>query len=111
VQRPFVTSAGPDYLAIQHSPEFRRLRRDIRRLQFCCALLLVGPIVSVALLGAFRPTVLTIPVLGTINLGIALCSAIVAWALGMTAFYLRRFRTRIDPQITHIRVLTGLAPE
>ena len=111
VQRPFVTSEGPDYLAIQHSPEFQRLRRHIRRLQFWCAVWLIVPIGSVAVLGAYRPAVLAIPVLGEINLGIALSSAILVWVLGTTAYYLRHFRTRIDPQITHIRVLAGLEPE
>jgi uncharacterized membrane protein (DUF485 family) len=111
VPKPFVADDGPDYLAIQHSPEFVRLRRELRRLQFGCALLIVLPLAVVALVGGFRRSMLIAPVLGAINVGIALSGVALAWLLGLTAFYLWRFHVRIEPQINLVRHRAGLAAE
>ncbi|NMI00469.1 DUF485 domain-containing protein [Pseudonocardia sp. K10HN5] len=96
-------SAGPDFVAIQNSPEFVRLRADLRRFIFpVTGLFLVWYLVFV-ILSAYAHDMMSRPVIGVINVGMILgllqfvSTLLIVWAYGRFA------RTRIDPQAREIR--------
>jgi uncharacterized membrane protein (DUF485 family) len=107
---PFTTSAGPDYLTIRNSPEFGKLRRDIRRLQLGCALALLLPVGALTYVIAYRTSWLSAQVAATSSVSVIVPAVLLAGCgFGTTAFYLWRFRTRIEPQIKEIRRRAGVS--
>jgi uncharacterized membrane protein (DUF485 family) len=110
VPMPFTTSAGPDYLTIRNSPEFGKLRRDIRRLQLGCALTLLLPVGALTYVAAYRSGWLSTQVAATHSLSLIVPAVLLAGlGPGTIAFYLWRYRNRIEPQIKEIRRRAGVS--
>ncbi|MFD2418858.1 DUF485 domain-containing protein [Amycolatopsis pigmentata] len=100
--------AGPDYLTIQHSEEFRRLRARFRRFVFPMTLLFIVWYFAYVLLAAYAHDFMSIKVYGQINVAIVMgIGQFVSTAL-ITFAYLRFARRRLDPQVNKVRQQAGV---
>jgi uncharacterized membrane protein (DUF485 family) len=100
--------AAPDYLTIQHSEEFRRLRARFRRFVFPMTLLFIVWYFAYVLLAAYAHELMATKVYGQINVAILLgIGQFVSTAL-ITIAYLRFARRRLDPQAEKVRQQAGV---
>jgi uncharacterized membrane protein (DUF485 family) len=100
--------AGPDYMTIQHSEEFRRLRARFRRFVFPMTLLFIVWYFAYVLLAAYAHDFMSIKVYGQINVAILMgIGQFVSTAL-ITVAYLRFARRRLDPQVDRVRQQAGV---
>ncbi|OXM64417.1 MULTISPECIES: DUF485 domain-containing protein [Amycolatopsis] len=100
--------AGPDFVAIQRSPEFGELRGRFRRFVFPMSLAFVLWYLVYVLLAAYAHDFMSIKVFGEVNVAIVLgILQFVSTAL-ITAAYLRFARRRIDPAVDEVRQQAGV---
>lgn len=99
---------APDYMTIQHSEEFRRLRSRFRRFVFPMTLLFIVWYFAYVLLAAYAHDFMSIKVYGQINIAILMgVGQFVSTAL-ITFAYLRFARRRLDPQADRVRQQAGV---
>jgi uncharacterized membrane protein (DUF485 family) len=94
---------GPDFAAVHRSPQFGDVRRRLRRFVFTMTVVFLAWYLLFILLSAFAPGLMSVPVLGAINLGLLLGLSQFATTLLIVAAYRHFARTRIDPQVRAIR--------
>ncbi|HKS48590.1 MAG TPA: DUF485 domain-containing protein [Amycolatopsis sp.] len=100
--------AGPDYLTIQASPEFRGLRGRFRRFVFPMSLLFIVWYLVYVVLAAYARDFMSIKVLGEVNVGILLgAGQFVSTAL-ITMAYLQFAKRRLDPDVEKVRRQAGV---
>lgn len=98
-----------DYLALQQSPDFQRLRR--RALGFAVpatAFFLVWYLTYVVL-SAYAPEFMGTPVFGVVNLGLVLGGLQFVSTVVITLLYGRHARKRVDPDVDAVRALVERA--
>lgn len=101
--------AGPDYEAIQASPEFTALRGRFRRFAFPMTLLFILWYLAYVVLAAYAHGFMSTKVIGEINVAIVMgVLQFVSTAL-ITFAYLRFARRRLDPQVEAVREKAGVA--
>jgi uncharacterized membrane protein (DUF485 family) len=103
--------AGPDYLAIQASPEFVALRRRFRGFVFPLSFAFFAWYMTYVLLAAYAHDFMSRKVFGQVNVAILLglgqfvSTAVITW------LYLRYARRRLDPRVADLRARAGLTEE
>lgn len=102
------TPAGPDYVAIQASPEFATLRGRFRRFAFPMTLLFIAWYLIYVALAAYAHDFMSTKIIGEINVAIVMgVLQFVSTAL-ITFAYLRFARRRLDPQVDAVRQKAGV---
>lgn len=92
-----------DYIAVQASPEFRKLKRNHRGF--------VLPVLGIALVWYFgfvviaitQPGLMATPVIGRVNLGIVLGLAQFVTTFAITTWYVSFANRTLDPQAERLR--------
>lgn len=103
--------AGPDYTAIQASPEFVALRRRFRGFVFPLSFAFFAWYMTYVLLAAYAHDFMSRKVFGQVNVAILLgLGQFVSTAL-ITWLYLRYARRRLDPRVAELRARAGLPEE
>ncbi|NIH88101.1 DUF485 domain-containing protein [Amycolatopsis granulosa] len=100
--------AGPDFVAIQHSPEFTELRGRFRRFVFPMSLAFVLWYLAYVLLAAYAHAFMSTKVFGEVNVAIVLGVLQFVSTAAITAGYLRFARRRIDPGVDKVRRQAGV---
>ncbi|MEU5263195.1 DUF485 domain-containing protein [Amycolatopsis sp. NPDC021455] len=99
---------GPDYPAIQASPEFTALRRRFRWFVFPMSFAFFAWYMTYVLLAAYAHDFMSRKVWGQVNVAILLgLGQFVSTAL-VTWLYLRYARRRLDPRVAELRIRAGL---
>jgi len=98
---------GPDFAAIHASAEFAALRGRFRRFVFPMSALFFVWYLTYVLLAAYAKGFMSTRVFGVVNIGLLLGVAQFATTIAITAIYVRWARTRIDPEIERLRVLSA----
>jgi uncharacterized membrane protein (DUF485 family) len=105
------TRTGPDYPAIQASPEFKALRRRFRWFVFPLSFAFFAWYMTYVLLAAYAHDFMSRKVFGQVNVAILLgLGQFVSTAL-VTWLYLRYARRRLDPRVAELRIRAGLPEE
>jgi len=99
---------GPDYLAIQRSPEFRELRGRFRRFAFPMTVLFIAWYLVYVLLAAYAPAFMSIRVIGSVNVAIIMGILQFVSTAAITIAYLRYAKRRVDPQVEQVRHQAGV---
>lgn len=92
-----------DYEQIQHSADFRLLRRRFRGFVFPVTLLALAWYFTYAALGAFAEEFMSRPLFGSINVGILMGFLQFVSTAVLTVLYGRYVRKRIDPLVDELR--------
>lgn len=108
---PPATRPGPDYLAIQASPEFASLRRRFRGFVFPMSFAFFAWYMTYVLLAAYAHDFMSRKVFGEVNVAILLGLGQFASTALVTWLYLRYARRRLDPRVAELRVRAGLPEE
>ena len=103
--------AGPDYAAIQASPEFVSLRRRFRGFVFPLSFAFFAWYMTYVLLAAYAHDFMSRKVFGQVNVAILLGLGQFASTALITWLYLRYARRRLDPRAAELRARAGLAEE
>ncbi|CCI83071.1 DUF485 domain-containing protein [Corynebacterium otitidis] len=98
-----VSPPAVDYVAIQHSPEFRRLRSTIKSFTFPVTALGLVWFYGYSILAIYRPDLYAVSVFGYVNVGIVLGLAQFATTFLITWAYMRFANRRVEPQQAAIR--------
>ncbi|MEQ0557458.1 DUF485 domain-containing protein [Amycolatopsis sp. NEAU-NG30] len=98
---------GPDYRAIQASPEFTALRRRFRGFVFPMSFAFFAWYMTYVLLAAYAHDFMSRKVIGEVNVGIVLGIGQFASTALVTWLYLRYARRRIDPRVAELRARAG----
>jgi uncharacterized membrane protein (DUF485 family) len=106
--RPPRGHSGPDYVSIQESEEFRRLRSRFRRFVFPMTALFIGWYLVYVLLADYAHPFMSVKVVGQINVGILLGVAQFLSTALITAGYLRFAKRRLDPEVEKVRRQAGV---
>ncbi|MGA6166568.1 DUF485 domain-containing protein [Amycolatopsis magusensis] len=99
--------AGPDYEAIQRSPEFTGLRSRLRRFIFPMSLLFFAWYLVFVLLAAYAHGFMSTRVFGEVNVAMLLGLAQFASTVLITGAYLRFANRRLDPRVAALRRSLG----
>jgi uncharacterized membrane protein (DUF485 family) len=102
---------GPDYRAIQASPEFVSLRRRFRGFVFPMSFAFFAWYMTYVLLAAYAHDFMSRKVFGQVNVAILLGLGQFASTALVTWLYLRYARRRLDPQVAALRARAGLVEE
>jgi uncharacterized membrane protein (DUF485 family) len=105
------TEAPVDFVAIQRSPDFVRLRERIRRFIFPMTALFLGWYLLYVLLAAYAHSFMSFKVFGEINVGLIFGLLQFASTVLITARYVQFAKKEIDPDVARIRERAGVAPE
>jgi uncharacterized membrane protein (DUF485 family) len=103
------TPGAPDFTAIQASPEFVALRRRFRRFVFPMSALFFLWYLTYVLLAAYARDFMSLRLVGSVNVGLALGLAQFVSTIAITFGYVRFARNRLDPQVDAIRASAGVA--
>jgi uncharacterized membrane protein (DUF485 family) len=95
---------------VQAGPEFRALRRRMRGFAFPMAAAFLLWYLAFVLLASYARDLMARPVLGEINLGLALGLAQFVTTFALTAGYVRYARNRLDPLAAQIRTAVEDGP-
>ncbi|OZM74561.1 hypothetical protein CFN78_05475 [Amycolatopsis antarctica] len=106
---PAPTPTGPDYPAIQASPEFRALRSRFRRFVFPMSLAFFVWYMTYVLLAAYAHDFMSIAVYGEVNIGIVLGVLQFVSTIAIMIVYVRFADRRIDPRVADIRRQAGVS--
>lgn len=98
---------GPDFVRIQRSEEFARLRAGLRRFVFPVSLLFFVWYLAYVVLAAYATGFMSQRVLGTINVGLLLGVLQFVTTLAITLWYRHYARRKIDPQVAAIKAGTS----
>jgi uncharacterized membrane protein (DUF485 family) len=103
--------SGPDYTAIQASPEFVSLRRRFRGFVFPMSFAFFAWYMTYVLLAAYAHDFMSRKVFGQVNVAILLGLGQFASTALITWLYLRYARRRLDPRVAELRARAGLVEE
>lgn len=103
VERPGVTPSGAEYLAVQASPEFKELRRTLRRFVFPTTAFFLFWYASYVLLGAFAHEFMATKVWGNVNVGLLLGLGQFLTTFLITGLYIRFANRDLDPKAAALR--------
>lgn len=92
-----------DYEGIQASADFRALRRRFRGYVFPMTVLVLAWYFTYVALGAFAEDFMSLPLYGSINVGIVMGLLQFASTAVLTVLYGRYVRKRIDPLVDDLR--------
>ena len=99
---------GPlDFVAIQQSPDFVRLRERIRRFVLPMTALFLGWYLCYVLLAAYARSFMSFQLFGEINVGLVLGLLQFVSTIAITIRYVRFARKEIDPEAVRIREHVG----
>lgn len=99
---------GHDFVAIQRSEEFTRLRERFRSFVIPMTALFFTWYLVFVLLAAYAPGFMSIRVYGEINIGVVMGLLQFVSTVAICAAYLRFAKRRIDPQVARIRQQAGV---
>ncbi|MFE0023881.1 DUF485 domain-containing protein [Amycolatopsis sp. NPDC059021] len=102
--------ATPDYDRIQHSQEFRSLRRRFRWFVFPLSVAFFVWYLTYVLLAAYAHDFMSTKVFGQVNVGMLLGLGQFASTALITWLYVRFARRRLDPMVTDIRERAEVDP-
>jgi uncharacterized membrane protein (DUF485 family) len=100
-------ASGTVYEQAQASPEFRALRRRLRRFVFPMSALFLSWYLAYVLLASYARPFMAIKLLGNINVGLALGLLQFVSTFVITTLYVRFARREIDPAAAEIRGRMG----
>jgi len=100
--------AGPDYAAIHASADFTALRSRFRRFVFPMTGLFFVWYLAYVLLAAYAKDFMSIRLFGSVNIALVFGVLQFVSTIGITAWYVRWARTRIDPEVERIRAKAGV---
>lgn len=92
-----------EFLAVQNEPDFRELRRRLRRFVFPMTAVFLTWYAAYVLLATYARDLMATPVIGNINLGIILGLGQFVTTFIITLLYLRFANRDLDPLATKIR--------
>ena len=93
---------------VQASPEFRALRRRLRRFVFPMSALFLGWYLTYVLLASYAKPFMATKVAGNITVGLVLGLLQFVSTFVITTLYVRFARRRVDPAAAEIRRRMGL---
>lgn len=102
------TPGEPNFAAIHASPEFRALKRRLRRFVFPMFFLFFSWLMTFVLLAAYAPEFMSRKVLGSINVGLVLGLSEFVTTMVFTVAYGSFMKRNIDPQVAKIRTAAGV---
>ena len=94
---------GIDYVAIQESEKFTRLRKSHRSFVFPLAVFFLVWYFVFVLLGAYAHDFMATPVFGLVNVGLLLGLGQFVTTFAITGWYVWYANRKLDPQSTEIR--------
>ena len=100
-------ASGSVYEQAHASPEFRALRRRLRRFVFPMSALFLGWYLAYVLLASYARPFMAIKLWGNINVGLALGLLQFVRTFVITTLYVRFARRDIDPAAAEIRRRMG----
>jgi uncharacterized membrane protein (DUF485 family) len=100
-----------DFVAIQLSPDFARLRERIVRFVFPMTALFLGWYLCYVLLAAYARSFMSFQVLGAINVGLLLGLLQFVSTILITIRYVRFARREVDPDVARIQERSGVTAE
>ncbi|MDF1477605.1 DUF485 domain-containing protein [Leifsonia sp. H3M29-4] len=92
-----------DFVRIQQSDDFRRLRKRLRGFVFPVAAASLLWYLAYVLLAAYAKDFMSIPVIGSINVGLVLGLAQVVTTFAVTMIYVSFANRSLDPLAAEIR--------
>lgn len=98
---------GSVYEQAQASPEFRALRRRLRRFVFPMSALFLGWYLAYVLLASYAKPLMAYKLAGNVNVGLALGLLQFVSTFVITTLYVRFARREIDPAAAEIRRRMG----
>lgn len=105
----YVDSNGkPNFALIRQTDEFRTLRRRLTTFVFPMTVLFLASYLTFVLLSAYAKDVVSIKVIGVINLGILLGLGQFVTSIIITLGYARYAKRRLDPQRKLLAEKTGV---
>lgn len=100
---PNPPGGGIDYIQVQESEQFRKLRRTHRSFVFPLAVLFLIWYFVYVLLAAFAPEFMGTPLFGHITIGLVLGLGQFVTTFAITAAYVWYSNRKLDPQAVAIR--------
>lgn len=100
---PTPAPTGAQFVDMQNSPEFQRLRTTLRRFIFPTAIFFLGWYALYVLLGAFAHDFMGTIVFGNINIGMIFGLLQFVTTFVITGIYVRYANRELDPKATAIR--------
>ncbi|WP_280507923.1 DUF485 domain-containing protein [Nocardia flavorosea] len=97
------STAPPDFVAVQASPEFNELRNRLRRFIFPMAGLFLLWYLGYVLLGAYAHDFMGTEVIGEINIGLLLGLGQFVSTFLITGLYVRFANRELDPRAAALR--------
>jgi uncharacterized membrane protein (DUF485 family) len=94
-----------DYVALQRSPEFQRLRRRALRFALPATAFFLVWYLTYVILSAYAPGFMSTPVLGVVNIGLLLGVLQFVSTVVITLLYGRHARKHVDPDVDAVRAL------
>lgn len=98
---------APDFVAIQESAEFAALRRRFRLFVFPVSALFFLWYMTYVFLAAFARDFMSLRLIGSVNVGLALGVLQFVTTVAITFGYVRYARRRLDPRAAAIRAEAG----
>lgn len=100
-------NGDPDFVALQESPDFQRLRRSAVRFALPATALFLVWYLAYVLASAYAPEFMGRPVFGAVNIGLLFGLLQFASTVVITLLYGRYARRTLDPQTDAVRALAG----
>lgn len=98
-----VGTAAIDYIAVEDSPRFRKLKREHRSFVFPVAIAFLVWYFAYVLLADYAHEFMATPVFGNVNVGILLGLGQFVTTFAITTWYVHRANARFDPIAAEIR--------
>jgi uncharacterized membrane protein (DUF485 family) len=98
-----ITASGPQFVAVQASPEFQELRNRLRRFVFPMTAVFLLWYFAYVLLGAFAHDFMATAVWGNINVGLLIGLGQFITTFLITGLYVRFANRELDPRAEAIR--------
>lgn len=100
-------TAGSNYEQVQASPEFKALRRRLRRFVFPMSALFLCWYLAYVLLASYAKPFMAIKLAGNITVGLVLGLLQFVSTFVITTLYVRFARRAVDPAAAEIRARVG----
>lgn len=98
-----------DFVALQQSPEFQRLRRRALRFAVPATAIFLVWYLTYVVLSAYAPAFMGTPVFGAVPIGIVLGALQFVSTVVITLLYGRHARRHVDPDVDAVRNLVERA--
>ncbi|GGS30839.1 MULTISPECIES: DUF485 domain-containing protein [Actinokineospora] len=105
-RRDYLDADGEiDFVALQASPDFQRLRRRAVRFALPATVLFLVWYLTYVLLSAYAPGFMSQPVFGAVNVGLLFGMLQFVSTVVITLLYGRYAKRRVDPEVDAVRAL------